>query len=76
MAFLAIAMASAAGLSHHAARVDEKAVAARSHAFAKAAMDADLTAFSAFMSDDYLMSWPEPPTNGERAHWATKTKAE
>jgi ketosteroid isomerase-like protein len=54
----------------------EASVTARSMAFAKAALDGDLAAFRAFMSDDYVMLWPEAATNGEQTHWATKTKAQ
>jgi len=28
------------------------------------------------MSDDYVMLWVEPATNGKKAHWATMTKVE
>jgi ketosteroid isomerase-like protein len=52
----------------------EKAVAARSLAFAKAAQQGDLANFPTFMSDDYVMLWPEPATDGKKPHWATKTK--
>jgi ketosteroid isomerase-like protein len=54
----------------------EKAVAARSLAFAKAAQQGDLASFPTFMSDDYIMTWAEPATDGKKAHWATKTKQE
>jgi ketosteroid isomerase-like protein len=54
----------------------EKAVAARSLAFVKAALNGDVAGFRAFMSDDYVMLWTEPATNGKKSHWATMTKAE
>jgi ketosteroid isomerase-like protein len=54
----------------------EKAVATRSLAFAKAALQGDLAAFSDFMSDDYVMLWADPATDGKKPHWATKTKAQ
>jgi ketosteroid isomerase-like protein len=54
----------------------EKAVAARSLAFVKAAVNGDVPGFRAFMSDDYVMLWVEPATNGKKAHWATMTKEE
>ncbi len=56
--------------------VTEKAVAARSSAFVKAALNGDVASFRAFMSDDYVMLWVEPATNGKKAHWATMTKEE
>jgi ketosteroid isomerase-like protein len=54
----------------------DKAVAARSVAFAKAAQQGDLATFPTFMSDDYVMTWAEPAANGKKPHWATKTKEE
>jgi ketosteroid isomerase-like protein len=54
----------------------ERAVATRSLAFAKAALQSDLTLFAAFMSDDYVMLWADPATAGKKPHWATKTKPE
>jgi ketosteroid isomerase-like protein len=54
----------------------EQAVAQRSLAFAKAALDGDLGAFSVFMTDDYIMLWPEPATKEQKARWEIKTKAE
>jgi len=54
----------------------EKAVAIRSLAFAKAALQGDLSIFPKFMSDDYVMLWAEPATDGKKPHWATKTKEE
>ena len=54
----------------------EKAVAARSLAFVKAALNGDLAGFRTFMSDDYVMLWVEPATNGKKAHWATMAKEE
>jgi ketosteroid isomerase-like protein len=56
--------------------VVEKAVAARSLAFVKAALNGDLAGFRSFMSDDYVMLWVEPATNARKAHWATMTKDE
>jgi hypothetical protein len=53
-----------------------KAVAARSVAFAKAAQQGDLATFPTFMSDNYVMTWAEPAANGKKPHWATKTKGE
>jgi ketosteroid isomerase-like protein len=63
---------SAPGASHAV----EETVAARSLAFARAALSGDLASFSSFMSDDYIMLWTEPATGGTKAHWVTKTKAE
>jgi ketosteroid isomerase-like protein len=54
----------------------EKTVAARSLAFVKAALNGDAADFGTFMSDDYIMLWVEPATNGKKAHWATMTKEE
>jgi ketosteroid isomerase-like protein len=54
----------------------EETVAARSRAFAQAALTGDLATFSSFMPDDYIMLWPEPATDGNKPHWVTKTKAE
>lgn len=54
----------------------EKAVAARSLAFVKAALNGDVAGFRAFVSDDYLMLWVEPASNAKKAHWATMTKEE
>jgi ketosteroid isomerase-like protein len=55
---------------------DERAVAARSRAFVKAALNGDVAGFGTFMSNDYVMLWVEPATNGQKAHWATMTKDE
>jgi ketosteroid isomerase-like protein len=63
---------SAPGASHTV----EETVAARSLAFAQAALTGDLASFSSFMSDDYIMLWTEPATDGKKAHWVTKTKAQ
>ena len=52
----------------------DRAVAARSLAFVKAAVSGDLADFGTFMADDYVMLWVEPATNGRKAHWATMTK--
>jgi ketosteroid isomerase-like protein len=52
----------------------EKAVAARSLAFVKAAVSGDLAGFRTFMADDYVMLWVEPASNGKNAYWATMTK--
>jgi ketosteroid isomerase-like protein len=57
-------------------RAVEETVAARSRAFAKAALSGDLASFATFMSDDYLMLWTEPGTDGKTTHWVTKTKTE
>lgn len=54
----------------------ESAVEARSLAFLKAALDGDVARFRAFMSDDYVMLWVEPATDGKKAHWARMTKEE
>jgi ketosteroid isomerase-like protein len=54
----------------------EKAIAARSLAFVKAALTGNVARFRAFMSDDYVMLWVEPATNDKKAHWATMTKEE
>jgi len=71
---LAIGGAFAADSAPSSAAAIEKAVAARSLAFAKAAQQGDLASFPTFMSDDYVMLWPEPATDGKKPHWATKTK--
>jgi ketosteroid isomerase-like protein len=73
---LAIGSAFAADLAPSSTSTIEKAVAARSLAFAKAAQQGDLAAFPTFMSDDYVMLWPEPATDGRKPHCATKTKWE
>jgi ketosteroid isomerase-like protein len=73
---LAIGCASVARSAPAATPAAEKEVTARSLAFAKAALNGDLATFPTFMSDDYVMLWPEPATDGKKAHWATKTKKE
>jgi ketosteroid isomerase-like protein len=73
---LAIGSAFAADSAPSSTPTIEKAVAARSLAFAKAAQQGDLAIFPTFMSDDYVMLWPEPATDGKKPHWATKTKEE
>jgi ketosteroid isomerase-like protein len=73
---LAIGKALAADSTPTSTPAIEKAVAARSVAFAKAAQRGDLTTFPTFMSDDYVMTWAEPAANGKKPHWATKTKKE
>jgi ketosteroid isomerase-like protein len=54
----------------------EQAVADRSRAFAQAALNGDVASFRAFMSDDYVMLWVEPASDGKKARWATMTKNE
>jgi len=73
---LAIGSATAADSAPSSTPTIEKAVAARSLAFAKAALQGDLATFPTFMSDDYVMLWAEPAADGKKAHWATKTKEE
>src|SRR5258708_32634728 len=73
---LAIGSASVARSAPAAAPAAENEVTARSLAFAKAALKGDLATFPTFMSDDYVMLWPEPATDGKKPHWATKTKEE
>jgi ketosteroid isomerase-like protein len=73
---LAIGSALAADSTPTSTPAIEKAVTARSVAFAKAAQRGDLATFPTFMSDDYVMTWAEPAVNGNKAHWATKTKEE
>ncbi len=74
---LAIGSAFAAPDSVPTSRPDvEKAVAARSLAFVKAALNGDVAAFRTFMSDDYVMLLAEPATDGKTPHWATMTKQE
>jgi len=73
---LAIGSAFAADSAPSSTSAIEKAVAARSLAFAKAALKGDLATFPTFMSDDYVMLWAEPSTDGKKPHWATKTKEE
>jgi ketosteroid isomerase-like protein len=73
---LAIGSAFAADSAPSSTIAIQQAVAARSLAFAKAALQGDLATFPTFMSDDYVMSWPEPATDGKKPHWATKTKEE
>jgi ketosteroid isomerase-like protein len=73
---LAIGSAFAADLAPSSPSAIEKAVAARSLAFAKAAQQGDLATFPLFMSDDYVMLWAEPTADGKKPHWATKTKKE
>jgi ketosteroid isomerase-like protein len=73
---LAIGRALAADSTPTSTPAIEKAVAARSVAFAKAAQRGDLATFTTFMSDDYVMMWAEPAANGKKPHWATKTKKE
>jgi ketosteroid isomerase-like protein len=73
---VAIGSMGVANLAPGASRTIEETVAARSLAFAQAALSGDLASFSSFMSDDYIMLWTEPATDGKQAHWVTKTKAE
>jgi ketosteroid isomerase-like protein len=54
----------------------ETAVEARSRAWIKTALDRDIVAFRSFASDDYLLMWVEPATNGQRARWTTRTRDE
>ena len=54
----------------------EKVVEARSRAWAKTALDRDIPAFRSFASDDYVLMWVEPATNGQKAKWATMTRNE
>jgi ketosteroid isomerase-like protein len=75
--FLEISSASPASTSlQTSAPVVEKAVADRSLAFVKATLNGDVASFRSFMSDDYVMLWVEPASNGKKAHWATMTKQE
>lgn len=73
---LAIGSAFAADSAPNSTLAIEKAVATRSVAFAKAAQQGDLATFPTFMSNDYVMLWAEPATEGKKPHWATKTKEE
>jgi ketosteroid isomerase-like protein len=73
---LAIGSALAMDSTSTSASAIDKAVAARSVAFAKAAQQGDLATFPTFMSDDYVMTWAEPAADGKKPHWATKTKEE
>jgi ketosteroid isomerase-like protein len=52
----------------------ERAVDARSHAWIKAALDADADTFRTFATDDYIMLYVEPKTAQSPAHWVTKTR--
>jgi ketosteroid isomerase-like protein len=73
---VAIGSLGAACPAPGASHTVEETVATRSRAFAQAALSGDLASFSSFMSDDYIMLWTEPATDGKKAHWVTKTKAE
>ncbi len=73
---LAIGFASVAFGVQAATSASEEAVASRSLAFTRAAVNGDLSAFLSFMSDDYVMLWAEPASEGKKAGWATKTKNE
>ncbi|HEV7613647.1 MAG TPA: nuclear transport factor 2 family protein [Steroidobacteraceae bacterium] len=73
---LAIGSAWAADSAASSRSAIEKAVAARSLAFVKAALNGDVASFRAFMSDDYVMFLVGPATGGNKAHWATMTKGE
>ena len=74
---LAIGSAFAAADSATTSAPDvERAVAAPSLAFVKAALNGDVASFRAFLSDDYVMLWAEPASNGKKAHWTTMTKEE
>jgi ketosteroid isomerase-like protein len=73
---LLIGSAFAAESAPNSTLAIEKAIAARSMAFARAALQGDLATFSTFMSDDYVMLWAEPAADGKKPHWATKTKEE
>jgi ketosteroid isomerase-like protein len=74
-ALVTIGTAFAADSPRSSTPATEKAVAARSRAFANAAVQGDPTTFAAFMSDDYIMLWAEPATDGKKPSWAIKTKA-
>jgi ketosteroid isomerase-like protein len=76
MMFLAITGTSASPSSPTSAQALEKVVADRSLAFANAALTGDVSRFRSFMTDDYLMLWVEPASNGRKAHWTTMTKQE
>jgi ketosteroid isomerase-like protein len=54
----------------------EKVVEARSLAWIRTAIDRDIPAFLSFASDDYVLMWVEPATNGQKARWATRTRNE
>jgi len=65
---LAIGSAFATDSEPSSTAAIEKTVAARSLSFAKAAQQGDLANFPTFMSDDYVMLWPEPATDGKKPH--------
>jgi ketosteroid isomerase-like protein len=54
----------------------EQVVEARSRAWVKAALDRDADAFRTFATDDYIMLWVDPATEGHAARWATRTRDE
>jgi ketosteroid isomerase-like protein len=54
----------------------ETVVEARSLAWIRTAIDRDIPTFLSFASDDYVLMWVEPATNGQKARWATRTRNE
>ena len=54
----------------------EQAVDARSHAWAKAALEGDVNTFRTFASDDYVLLEVEPKTAEHAARWTTTTRDE
>ena len=54
----------------------ERTVEARSRAWVKAALDGDVDAFQSFATDDYVMLWVDPASNGQPARWHTRSRNE
>jgi ketosteroid isomerase-like protein len=55
---------------------NERTVEARSRAWAKAAVDGDVDAFRSFATDDYVMLWVDPASNGQPARWHARSRDE
>jgi ketosteroid isomerase-like protein len=63
------------GTSKHSSST-ERTVEARSRAWVKAALDGDVDAFQSFATDDYVMLWVDPASNGQPARWHARSRDE
>jgi ketosteroid isomerase-like protein len=74
---VSIGSASADSISPQASTSsDERVVETRSRALIKAELEANVATFRGFLSDDYVLLYVEPATNGQKARWATRSKEE
>ena len=62
--------------TNHGSRSTEQIVEARSRAWVKAALDGDVDAFRSFATDDYVMLWVDPASNGQPARWHARSRDE